>query len=148
MIPNGRFASIPYIIEKVSGVADQLGGWDWKDEENITRYGIWKRASLPTISKKGVIKAMKVLYSKATDIIRCIPKERRIIHKNYKEFVFGHLDLLFDICSCKCKRVNCDNVKCSNLPCDEIHLLCVCVNKVQQESYHFSLTREQTEICI
>ena len=80
---------------------------------------------------------MKVLYSKATHIICCIPKERRKIHKNYKEFVFDHLDLLFDICSCKCKRVNCDNVKCSNLPCDEIHLPCVCVNKVPTRELSF-----------
>ncbi|KAI6653077.1 Transposase [Oopsacas minuta] len=134
---SDRIGDFPVYEREVSGVADQLGGWDWKDEENITRYGIWKHASLPTISKKGVVKAMKALYSKATNIIRCIPEERRKTHKNYEEFVSDRLDFLLDIYSCKCKRINFDDVKCYNLPCGEIHLLCGCVHKVPKRELSF-----------
>ena len=76
---------------------------------------IWDKFSIPTMTHRGILKALCALWQKAT-------------HewvKNDSKKAEGEAEKLqlFDICSCKCKRIICNNAGCIVEECEELHFI-------------------------
>ena len=78
---------------------------------------LWGKASLPTIAYKGIEKALSKLWEQAKNGLK---------NEKAKEQVQMEKLQLFDICSCKCKRISCEQKGCKSDDCEEVHIDCTC----------------------
>ena len=91
---------------------------------------LWERASIPTISIKGIEKALIKLWGN----IRSASKNECLKAKWEEE-----KDSLFDICSCKCPQISCEELKCSKTDCNDAHISCTCDQRVPSHEVGFLL---------
>ncbi|CAG9791202.1 unnamed protein product [Diatraea saccharalis] len=61
--------------------------------------GVWQKASIPVVSHTRVIQLLKAYHSKCKNIIKSL---KRLSTEKKTEFL-KKSEILFDICSCKCK---------------------------------------------
>ena len=78
---------------------------------------LWQKASIPTITEKGVEKPLIKLWQNSYLGMRNDYAKNEVQEANQK---------LFDICACKCKQIPCTQAKCVSENCDGIHLDCNC----------------------
>ena len=78
---------------------------------------VWNRASIPTITYKGVEWDLKKLWESMRDANKNASKRKRWESEQ---------DLLFDICSCKCPQILCEDFNCLQDFCDVPHIRCQC----------------------
>ena len=81
---------------------------------------IWDKASLPTVQHRTIENGLISLWNKATHASSKNPLKKQSLQD--EKF------LLFDICSCKCKRLSCSEARCSTEECEEIHMDCICAS--------------------
>ncbi|GBP49054.1 hypothetical protein EVAR_81614_1 [Eumeta japonica] len=72
--------------------------------EIVTRKveGVWQKASIPIVSHTRVIQLLKAYHSKCKNIIKSL---KRLATEKKTEFL-QQSEILFDICSCKCKIIS------------------------------------------
>lgn len=72
--------------------------------EIVTRKveGVWQKASIPIVSHTRVIQLLKAYHSKCKNIIKSL---KRLATEKTTEFL-QQSEILFDICSCKCKIIS------------------------------------------
>ena len=78
---------------------------------------LWDNASIPTIAYKGIEKALIKLWEQA---------KKGSKNESLKEQVMKEKSQLFDICSCKCAKILCEQNECKTVDCEEVHIDCKC----------------------
>ncbi|GBP96300.1 Protein FAM200A [Eumeta japonica] len=71
--------------------------------EIVTRkVGVWQKASIPIVSHTRVIQLLKAYHSKCKNIIKSL----KMLATEKKTEFLQQSEILFDICSCKCKIIS------------------------------------------
>ena len=78
---------------------------------------LWQKASIPTISKSGIEKAVSKLWEHSKQGLKNEQSKTRAQDENQR---------LLDISACKCKQISCVQAKCQTDACDDLHLDCKC----------------------
>ena len=78
---------------------------------------LWKKASIPTITKRGIERAVTKLWEHSKQGLKNEQSKTQAQEENQK---------LFDICACKCPQISCIQARCQAHACDDIHLDCKC----------------------
>jgi hypothetical protein len=80
---------------------------------------IWDKFSIPTVTHRAILNALCALWRKATS--------EWVKNDSKKAEAEAEKLQLFDICSCKCKRILCKDARCTVEECEELHFTCSCV---------------------
>ncbi|XP_060808125.1 uncharacterized protein LOC132903564 [Amyelois transitella] len=86
---------------------------------------IWRKASLPTVSFKRVLKLIRTYHDKYRGLLK--PYQGRKMNKKYQQKIAEFVtesQRLFDVCSCKCKLISeCTCSKDNRVPREEVSFL-------------------------
>ena len=100
---------------------------------------IWEKAisdrdQAPLVDSYIIEKRMERLYRSFVE-----NKKKKKLNKNSED-----LDKLFDICSCTCPRLSCDEYKCTCESCSVVHINCKCLVKIPKRELEFLFDQRTT----
>ncbi|KAI9551049.1 hypothetical protein GHT06_007649 [Daphnia sinensis] len=106
---------------------------------------IWKRASIPTITKANLFKMVQRLIEKFDNVQRHFSFKFRESAES-KKFK-SSIDELFDVCSCKCYKPKSNALKVIDLDSVD-HAKCQCDLKIPPNELNFYLDQKSTRLFV